>query len=205
MPDSGGYLVPAATVRVETVVVNSRFITLAGRVETIETAKAFIAAVRAEFPDANHHVYAFRVGHGSSVIDGVSDDGEPSGTSGPPVLAVLRGSDIGDIAIVVTRYFGGTKLGTGGLTRAYGEAARTVLAEMPLERKIAWSKLAADMPYSLYELVNRLLPTYEAVVEDQEFGALVTLYFRVPAAHVGALSAAIVELSSGTVEPLLIE
>lgn len=205
MPDSGGYLVPVATVRVETVVVNSRFITLAGRVETVDAAKAFIAAVRTEFPDANHHVYAFRVGHGSSVIDGVSDDGEPSGTSGPPVLAVLRGSDIGDIAIVVTRYFGGTKLGTGGLTRAYSEAARTVLAELPLERKIAWSKLAADMPYSLYELVSRLLPTYEAVVEDQEFGALVTLYFRVPTAHADALSAAIVELSSGTVVPLLIE
>lgn len=205
MPDSGGYLVPAAIVQVEAVVVNSRFITRSGRVETVEAAKAFIAAVRADFPDANHHVYAFRVGHGSSVIDGVSDDGEPSGTSGPPVLAVLRGSDIGDIAIVVTRYFGGTKLGTGGLTRAYSEAARTVLAELPLERKIAWSKVAADMPYSLYELVNRLLPTYEAVVEDQEFGALVTLYIRVPTAHVDALSAAIVELSSGTVEPLLIE
>jgi uncharacterized YigZ family protein len=202
---SDGYLVPSATVRVETVVVNSRFITLAGRVETVEAAKAFVAAVRMEFPDANHHVYAFRVGHGASVIDGVSDDGEPSGTSGPPVLAVLRGSDIGDIAIVVTRYFGGTKLGTGGLTRAYSEAARTVLAELPLERKIVWSKVAADMPYSLYELVNRLLPTYEAVVEDQEFGALVTLYFRVPTARAYALSAAIVELSSGTVVPVLID
>ena len=91
---------------------------------TVKEAKAFLAAVRAEMPDANHHVYAYRVGFGNSVIEGMSDDGEPSGTSGPPVLAVLRGSGIGDVIVVVTRYFGGTKLGTGGLVRAYSDAAR---------------------------------------------------------------------------------
>lgn len=205
MSAAEGYLVPSATVRVETVVANSRFITLAGRVETVEAAKSFIAGVRAKFPDANHHVYAFRVGHGSSVIDGMSDDGEPSGTSGPPVLAVLRGSGIGDIVIVVTRYFGGTLLGTGGLTRAYSDGARTVLATLPLERKIQWSHYAVEMPYSLYELVSRLLPTYHASAEDQEFSAQVTLYVKVPAAESFALSAAIVEMSSGTVSPILLD
>ncbi len=97
---------------------------------TVDEAKAFLAAVRAEMPDANHHVYAYRVGFGNSVIEGMSDDGEPSGTSGPPVLAVLRGSGIGDVIVVVTRYFGGTKLGTGGLVRAYSEGARAGLESL---------------------------------------------------------------------------
>jgi putative IMPACT (imprinted ancient) family translation regulator len=78
-------------------------------------------------PNASHHVYAFRVGHGNSIIEGMSDDGEPTGTAGPPVLAVLRGTQIGDIIVIVTRYFGGTKLGTGGLVRAYPEAAQIAL------------------------------------------------------------------------------
>jgi uncharacterized YigZ family protein len=112
------YLIPAGTVRVETEVSRSRFIATLGMAETAEAARAFIAGVRAEMPDASHHVYAFRVGYGASVIEGLSDDGEPSGTSGPPIMAVLRGAPVGDVVLVVTRYFGGTKLGTGGLVRA---------------------------------------------------------------------------------------
>lgn len=202
MTDNEGYLVPAAPARVTTVVVNSRFITNAGRVESVDAAKAFIQDVRQEFPDANHHVYAFRVGHGSSVIDGMSDDGEPSGTSGPPVLAVLRGSGIGDVVVVVTRYFGGTKLGTGGLTRAYSDATRTVLAALSTERKIQWSHLAFDLPYSLYELVQRLFPSYSAIVEDEQFAGQISLYVRLPTSQVGPFTQAVIDLSSGAVVPV---
>ena len=85
------YPIPARTTRVETVVVNSRFIATIGRADTVAEARQFIQAARDEMPDATHHVYAFRVGYGGSVTEGMSDDGEPSGTSGPPVLAVLRG------------------------------------------------------------------------------------------------------------------
>ncbi len=92
-----GYLIPAGQQRTEILVVNSRFFTSIGYAPTVvDAAKAFISSIRAEMPDANHHVYAFRVGYGNSIIEGVSDDGEPTGTSGPPVLAVLRGRDIGD-------------------------------------------------------------------------------------------------------------
>src|SRR5512142_772503 len=124
------YFVPASTVRAEHEVSRSRFIATLSNTATVQEARAFIAAVRAEMPDATHHVYAFKVGYGASVTEGLSDDGEPTGTSGPPVLAVLRGAEVGDVAIVITRYFGGTKLGTGGLVRAYSDAARAAVAAM---------------------------------------------------------------------------
>src|SRR5258708_5199880 len=112
------YRIPAETVRAETEVSRSRFIATLSNAESVEAARAFIAAIRAEMPDASHHVYAFKVGYGASVIEGMSDDGEPTGTAGPPVMAVLRGAEIGDTLIVVTRQFRGTKPCTGGLVRA---------------------------------------------------------------------------------------
>src|SRR5207244_9621721 len=120
--------VPAASARVEIRVVNSRFIASAGLAATVADARAFIAGIRAEMPDASHHVYAYVVGHGATTTLGMSDDGEPSGTAGRPAMAVLRGSGLGDVVLVVTRYVGGPLLGTGGLVHAYGAAAREVLA-----------------------------------------------------------------------------
>ena len=122
-----GYVIPAETIRAELVIHRSRFIATIGMAESVETAREFIARIRAEMPDATHHVYAFRVGFGSSVQEGLSDDGEPAGTSGKPAMAVLRGADIGDVVLVVTRYFGGIKLGTGGLVRAYSSAAKAAI------------------------------------------------------------------------------
>src|SRR5688572_27285209 len=106
MSQAQRYHIPAGTQRSEIVVVNSRFITTIGCVQSTEAVKAFLDQTRSEMPDASHHVYAFRVGYGNSITEGMSDDGEPSGTAGPPVLAVLRGADIGDVIVVVTRYFG---------------------------------------------------------------------------------------------------
>ncbi|RPI92248.1 MAG: YigZ family protein, partial [Chloroflexi bacterium] len=99
------YPIPARTIRIENEVVNSRFIATIGRADSVEEAKRFIQSVRHEMPDATHHVYAFKVGYGGSVTEGMSEYGGPSGTAGPSVLAVLRGADIGDVVIVVTRYF----------------------------------------------------------------------------------------------------
>ncbi|MCX7792579.1 MAG: YigZ family protein, partial [Chloroflexaceae bacterium] len=115
------YPIPAGRARAELLVLNSRFVATAGPAPDVEAAKAFIAAIRQELPGASHHCYAFLAGHGASVIAGMSDDGEPAGTAGRPMLAVLRGSGLGDVVVVVTRYFGGALLGTGGLVRAYGD------------------------------------------------------------------------------------
>lgn len=109
----------------------SRFLALATRVVTEEDAREFIALARAEYPDARHHCSAFILDvEGSNPVERSSDDGEPSGTAGQPMLEVLRGTGLRDIAVVVVRWFGGIKLGTGGLVRAYQDATRAVLEEV---------------------------------------------------------------------------
>jgi uncharacterized YigZ family protein len=193
------YPIPAQTTRVETLVINSRFIATAARADTVDAARRFIQAIRAEMPDATHHVYAFKVGYGSNVIEGMSDDGEPSGTAGPPVLAVLRGADLGDVVVVVTRYFGGTKLGTGGLVRAYTDAARQVLAALPTELKIEKRMVGLTIPYHFFERVRLLLEAHRAVIEDQEFSAEVTLYATIPVDQLESLAAAVQNLTAGQV------
>lgn len=200
-----GYEVPAGTIRIENRVVNSRFIATVGPAHSVEEAKAFIAAVRAEMPDATHHVYAFKVGYGSSVIEGMTDDGEPSGTAGPPVLAVLRGADLGDVVIVVTRYFGGTKLGTGGLVRAYGNAAREALAALPRERRIPKATIGLEFPYPFFEQIQRLLARHHAEIQEQSFGAEVTLFARLPVDNLPALTAEVSELTAGRVSPVRLD
>ena len=199
------YDIPSQTVRIENVVVNSRFIATASLASTVDEAKAFIAAVRQEMPDATHHVYAFKIGYGGSVIEGMSDDGEPAGTSGPPVLAVLRGTDIGDTAIVVTRYFGGTKLGTGGLVRAYGDAARDVLAALPRTRKIDRSTIGLEFEYTYFDQIQRVLAEHEAEINEQDFGVTVALFVQLPSDNLPSLTATLSELTAGKVTPTMLE
>ncbi|WP_162910067.1 YigZ family protein [Aggregatilinea lenta] len=199
------YLVPVETTRVETVVVNSRFIATAARATSVEEAKAFIQSIRNEMPDASHHVYAFKVGYGGSVIEGMSDDGEPSGTSGPPTLTVLRGADLGDTVIVVTRYFGGTKLGTGGLVRAYSGAAKQVLAALPVELKIPKTTVGISVAYTHYERLKLLLAEHQAAIENEEFAVDVTVYAVLPSNQLESLSNALTELTSGQVVPVVLD
>ncbi|MBN8595348.1 MAG: YigZ family protein [Anaerolineae bacterium] len=196
------YRRPAAIHRVELVELKSRFIGTAGRADTAEAARTFIASVRAEMPDASHHVYAFRAGYGKSVTEGMSDDGEPSGTAGPPVMAVLRGADIGDTVIVVTRYFGGTLLGTGGLVRAYGDTAREVLAALPTELNIPKITVGLEMPYPLFNQVKRLIAAHEGVMDDESFTDQVALIVTFPETQLGGFTAELRELTAGQVVPL---
>lgn len=198
------YFVPAETQRTETRVSNSRFITVVGRVGSVDEARSFLARIRADMPDASHHVYAFRVGHGSSVTEGMSDDGEPSGTAGPPVLAVLRGSGIGDTIVIVVRYFGGTKLGTGGLVRAYGDAARTALNTLKTEQKIAKCHVRIETPYSFYEQITRMIDRHEGAAEQAEFKVNVTLVVSFPLKNLETFAAELTDLTRGRVQPTLL-
>ncbi len=198
------YRVPAAPTRIENEVNRSRFIATLANAPTVEAARAFIASIRAEMPDANHHVYAFKVGYGASIIEGLSDDGEPSGTAGPPVMAVLRGANIGDTALVVTRYFGGIKLGTGGLVRAYSDAARAVIAATPIHEKIERRQLGLTLPYSLYERIKMIAAAHDATIDDETFEADVTLYLTMPLESIESFTAAIREISAGKLSPMLL-
>src|SRR5258707_6886795 len=144
-----GYRIHATSVRVEHEVSRSRFVTSLACAGSVEEARLYIASIRAEMPDASHHVYAFKVGYGASVTEGLSADGDPTGTAGPPVLAVLRGAEVGDTVLVVTRYFGGTKLGTGGGGRASCEGSRAAIAAKTTLDKIETPQRWLTFPSSL--------------------------------------------------------
>jgi uncharacterized YigZ family protein len=198
------YRIPAKTNRVETTVSDSRFIVTAVCADSVDAAKKVLADIRAEMHDASHHVYAYRIGYGNSVTEGMSDDGEPSGTAGPPVLSVLRGAAVGDILVVVTRYFGGTKLGTGGLVRAYGDAARTVLQTLETEEKIPRQVIGIEISYSLYEPIKRLISQHNGILEDETFAGLVTLIARFPVDNLDAFTSDLSDATAGRVQPIIL-
>ncbi|MBU0494281.1 MAG: YigZ family protein [Chloroflexi bacterium] len=190
-------LVPARQTCVETLVLNSRFIATVAPAFDVEQARAFIAGIRHELPDATHHVSAYLIGHGVSVIAHCHDDGEPAGTAGRPALAVLQGSGLGDVVVVVTRYFGGTKLGTGGLVRAYGDAVRQVLAAVPRAIKIPTHTARVVAPYALLEPVRQAAAAHGGVVLDEAFAGEVALTVRFAVVRFAAFQEALRELSRG--------
>jgi uncharacterized YigZ family protein len=196
----GRYPIPAQTTRVEITVVNSRFVATIGEARTAGDARAFVEAVRAEFRDATHNVYAFRAGYGASVTEGMSDDGEPSSTAGRPALAVLRGADLGDVALVITRYFGGTKLGTGGLVRAYTEAAQAALAALPITERVERRQGLVAVPYPLYERVGLLVESHGGEVEAEDFAGDVTLTVIFAVDACAGFDTALAELSAGRIQ-----
>ena len=197
-------LIPAAETRVELTVVNSRFIATIAPAFSVDEARAFVGRVRAEFSDASHNVPAYVIGHGATTIAHCHDDGEPSGTAGRPMLAVLQGSGLGDVALVVTRYFGGTKLGTGGLVRAYGDAARAALAALPRAAKVATVTALIETPYPLLERLRLLVAAHGGQTFDEEFAAAITLTIRFRAEQFDAFAAALSELSHGAVEAVVV-
>lgn len=203
-PSTPPHVLPAKESRIELKISNSRFIATLAPVLTVDEAKAFIARIKAEFADATHNVPAFLVGHGNRVIAHCNDDGEPSGTAGRPMLAVLEGSGLGDAAVVVTRYFGGTKLGTGGLVRAYGDAVRAVLAEAPRAQKTPTHVILLALPYSHYERVQRTLEEHGARIVETTFGADVTITAHIAIGRFEALQTALSEMTHGTLSAEII-
>jgi uncharacterized YigZ family protein len=199
------YPIPAKEARAEIMVINSRFIATAAPAFRVEEARAFIARMRAEFPDASHHVPAFLIGYGASVTAHCTDDGEPAGTAGRPALAVLQGSGLGDAVVVVTRYFGGTKLGTGGLVHAYGESVKAVLAVLPRAEKIPTHTIMLACEYSYFERVRLLVQAHHGQVLDEDFGADVTVTARFAAWQLEPFQAALRELTRGTLQAEVVE
>lgn len=195
------YRIPKTRCRVEIRVSNSRFISTIAPVFSTKEAQDFIRTIRNEMPDASHHVYAFKVGYGASVSEGMSDDGEPSGTAGPPALAVLRGADVGDTALVITRYFGGAKLGTGGLVTAYTAAAKAVFEALETEEKVIRVRLVVDLPYAPYDAVRRLLARHDCVVEEEHFDAAVWIRFLIEHDRVERFTEELKNLTGGQVTP----
>lgn len=189
--------VPYKRIRREIMVVNSRFIATLAPAFSVEEARDFIAAIRHEFADATHNVPAYIIGGGNSLVEYCSDDGEPSGTAGRPALTVLRGSGLGDAVLVITRYFGGTKLGTGGLVRAYTQAAQSVTTAVPRARRETVLAGELIIPYALYQPVKRLAEKLGLSIQDEQFGADVQLSLYVRPALREQFASQVQNLSSG--------
>ncbi len=199
------YLIPAEEIRREQVVVNSRFIATLAPVANPDEARKFITRVRTEYPDASHHVPAYIIGGGNNFREYCSDDGEPSGTAGRPALAVLRGSGLGDVAVVVTRYFGGTLLGKGGLVRAYTESTQMVVKAVRRARRQQVQVGLLALPYNLLERVRILVSKYQGDILDEEFSGDVTIRLRLPIESVADFQERLSALSSGTLHVEAIE
>lgn len=194
------YPVPATVWRVEEEIKRSRFITTIGYAPTVEEARAFIASVRQEFADADHNCWAYVVGPpGTAAQIGLSDDGEPHGSAGRPMLTVLLHSGIGDVCAVVTRYFGGVLLGVGGLVRAYSGGVQRALSTLPTKERVPTALLDVLLDYSAITLVQRLLPTYEANIVEQEFGVDASFRIELPLSQLDAFRNALIEATHGQV------
>lgn len=198
-------LIPLEPVRTEIFVVNSRFIADLEPAGSVEEARAHLARVRERHPTASHNVPAFVIGHGNSIITHCSDDGEPSGTAGRPALAVLQGSGFGNVSVVVTRYFGGTKLGTGGLVRAYGDAMREVLKAVKPAVLLPTTTLMFVTPYRLYDQAVRLMEAHQGQVLETEFFEDVTVTVRFKDEEVEAFTGQLGNLSAGQIQPVVVE
>ncbi len=198
-------IVPAGYAVTEFTDHNSRFIANAGPAFSIDEARAFSSQVEQKYPNASHNVPVYIIGHGQSTTAHCSDAGEPSGTAGRPALAVLQGSGIGDVVVVITRYYGGTNLGTGGLVRAYSDSVREVLKALPLARKVATTTLMFVIPYSLYEQVLLVVKSLNGLIVDEDFAVDITLSVRLDDGVVGVFKEKMVTLAHGQVEFIIID
>ena len=185
-----------APVTHEAEIKKSRFIAHAAPVDDEDEARAFIE--RVSDPAANHNCWAYLVGPpGSSDRIGLSDDGEPHGCAGKPILTCLQHSGLGDLAMGVTRYFGGVKLGKGGMVKAYTAAAQAALDQLPRGEKIDWRQFVASFDYSLFILFERALANYEAEVLATNFSDRISIKLRIPSEREESFRRMFADLSAG--------
>lgn len=190
------YLVPTGDGEAQFIERRSRFIGHIFLTETEEEALARLKQMREQYWDATHNVYAYIIRDGATRF---SDDGEPGGTAGMPVLQVLQREELYNVTCVVTRYFGGILLGTGGLVRAYTQGAQVAVAAAGVQRMSLYTVALIACPYNLYDIVTHLLPEYDCAVEETDYGADVTLTVTLPAGGEDRLNAGLAEATAGTV------
>ena len=169
------------------------------RVTSEEEAAAYVKQLKKQYADARHNVWAYLLRGG--IVARYSDDGEPQGTAGVPVLDVLRKSGAEDVCMVVTRYFGGILLGAGGLVRAYSHTAALALEEARIITYEKYDEITLTCSYSDYQKLSAELPKYGAVVDGTDFSDDVVMYFALKQAQTSDLFAKIQEMSAGKIVP----
>uniref|UniRef100_S0DDC8 Impact N-terminal domain-containing protein n=1 Tax=termite gut metagenome TaxID=433724 RepID=S0DDC8_9ZZZZ len=195
LPMDETYKTPAGVATATLVEKKSEFIVVLAPAIDEDAAMDFLAGVRAQHRDANHNVWALRLREGGR--ERCSDDGEPAKTAGAPVLAVLAGAGLVNCILVVTRYFGGTLLGTGGLVRAYSGAASAAVAAAHIATVRPLCRFTVTLPYPLYDSAARLLADTGAAVEDTAFTDRVIITAVLPKAEAPALHATLANLLRG--------
>ena len=186
--------VPFAPAESEFVEKRSRFISHIWPVESEEQAQQYIKEMKARYYDARHNCWCYRIGH---AIARYSDDGEPQGTAGQPMLKVLEREEVTNVCCVVTRYFGGILLGAGGLTRAYSKGAKDALIASGIAVMGAWARVKVPCTYPLFQRVKLEIESANGVVDDVQYGADVVLAVSLPAEQTEGLQRRLTELSAG--------
>ncbi len=193
------YPIPVEPVTSEDVFKKSRFITLLSHTENIESARVFIRNARSAHPAAAHHCWAYVAGAPSdSQVLGFSDDGEPSGTAGKPMLAQLQGSGVGEVTAVVVRYFGGIELGTGGLVKAYGQGVQKALKLLRLQTKVPMQEFTLHVDYVMLPDIEHLIARYEGRLIEQTFLDGVSVVFVLPMSQTHDFDRSLSDISRGS-------
>ena len=194
--DPDRYLVPARDGRCQHSERRSRFIAVATHTSTEEDAQALLQRERRAYHDAAHHCFAWHIGDSERT----HDDGEPAGTAGRPILDGIHGAGLHEVTVVVTRYFGGVKLGTGGLARAYGDAARAALAEAGVQERFRTGRVIVSFEHGDTSAVHHVAGRHGARQTGAAYGDRVALQFELNASRVAAFRTAVIEATHGRAE-----
>ncbi len=197
------YWVPYGPAEAEYVEKRSRFIGQIWPADSEAEARARIEEARKRHYDARHNCWCYLIREGGVLR--YSDDGEPQGTAGQPMLNVFQREGVWNVCCVVTRYFGGILLGAGGLTRAYGGTAKLALNAAGVSRMRLWASVAVPCTYALYDRMKLLIESSGGVIVDTDYGADILMTVQLPAEERKAFLGKVTELSAGTLEPLLLE
>ncbi len=202
MSDATPFYTPAGTIERELEVKKSRFIARAGAVSSRADALAFVDAVKADYPDARHHCWAYLIGNPSTAATAaMNDDGEPSGTAGKPILNVIQHKGIGDLIVVVTRYFGGVKLGAGGLVRAYAGATQQVLADLPLTEHRPRRAFDVTFGFADEQPLRHWLNCHDGELQAIDYAARVSATVTVPEEFLPDFDAFLAAQGIGRIDP----
>lgn len=195
------YLIPAQPTQFEEEIKKSVFITYLAHTPSIDLAKAFVEQIKNKHSDARHNCWGFVAGRPEDSMQwGFSDDGEPSGTAGKPILAQLSGSGVGEITAVVTRYSGGIKLGTGGLVKAYGGGVQQALKSLQTIEKKITTKLLLELDYGFMPIVQSLFPQFGAQEVSAEYSELVKMVIEIELRQVSDFTQTIINKSGAKVQ-----
>ncbi len=201
-PDS--YFTLSSTTEAEAKIKRSRFIALSGPAENEKAAKEFLGNVRKKYHDARHVCHGWKFGLPDNVIEKGNDDGEPSGTGGEPILNAIRRSSLTDVVVAVVRYYGGIKLGTGGLGRAYGGTADQVLAIAHRREVLLGKEYSLQFPYAQQKTLQHLLENFRGRTLQEDYGAEVSWRLWLPHSTSSNFLKELTEISAGKLIPTLL-